>query len=76
MNVTADDILKNIPDHILKKPITNTKDYFDKEYYLQRSTRNMMYEATFMNMTREELIETIRSIHNTYEEARAQLIKI
>lgn len=65
MNVTADDILKEIP--------ANTKDFFDKRYYLHSAAHNMMFAATFMTMTHEELIETIRSIHHAAQEASDRL---
>ena len=74
MIVTADKILENIPDYILKKAITDTKTFSDKEYYLQSSAQNMMYATTFMSMTREELIETIQSIHDAMQEAKVRLL--
>lgn len=35
-----------------------------------------MHDATFTNMTREELIETIRSIHDASLEAEGRLLNI
>lgn len=68
MIVTADDILKKIP--------ANAKNFFEKKYCILSITQDMMHDATFTNMTREELIETIRSIHDASLEAEGRLLNI
>ena len=66
MNVTADDILKEIP--------ANTKNITDKLYYLHSAAQSMMYAATFMDDI--DLVETIRAIHRAAQEASDRLFII